>query len=125
AWQKSISDKFKAQTGATIKFETFATANDELTKIQTSVVAGSGPDVYAIGTTLTPTAYSTKAFVTLGDAEWQKLGGKDKFVPASLGISGPDDKNQIGIPWVGRPFVMAYNTELLKQAGIAKPATSW
>jgi multiple sugar transport system substrate-binding protein len=125
AWQKSISDKFKAQTGATVKFETFASANEELTKIQTSVVSGTGPDVYAVGTTLTPTAYSTGAFVKLGDAEWQKLGGKDKFVPATLGISGPDDQNQVGIPWVSRPFVMAYNTELLKAAGIDKPATTW
>ncbi|MDT5032637.1 MAG: multiple sugar transport system substrate-binding protein [Actinoplanes sp.] len=125
AWEKAIAEKFKAQTGADIKWEMFASANDELTKIQTSVVSGSGPDVYAIGTTLTPTAYSTKAFVTLGDAEWNKIGGKDKFVPASLGISGPDDKNQIGIPWVGRPFVMAYNTELLKAAGIDQPATTW
>jgi len=81
AWQKSISDKFKAQTGATVKFETFATANDELTKIQTSVVSGTGPDVYAVGTTFTPTAYSTGAFVKLGDEQWQKVGGKDRFVP--------------------------------------------
>ncbi|MGW4947363.1 ABC transporter substrate-binding protein [Actinoplanes sp. NPDC004185] len=124
-WQKAVSDKFKAQTGADVKWETFASANDELTKIQTSVVSGTGPDVYAIGTTLTPTAYSTKAFVTLGDKEWQKVGGKDKFVPSSLGISGPDAQHQIGIPWVGRPFVMVYNTELLKAAGIAKPATTW
>jgi multiple sugar transport system substrate-binding protein len=125
AWQKSISDKFKAQTGATVEFETFASANDELTKIQTSVVSGTGPDLYAVGTTMTPTAYSTGAFVKLSDEEWQKIGGKDRFVPASLGISGPDDKNQVGIPWVTRPFVMAYNTELLKAAGISKPATTW
>jgi multiple sugar transport system substrate-binding protein len=125
AWQQSISDKFKAQTGATVKFETFASANEELTKIQTSVVSGSGPDVYAVGTTLTPTAYSTGAFVKLGDKEWQTLGGKEKFVPATLGISGPDDQNQVGVPWVSRPFVMAYNTELLKAAGISKPATTW
>ena len=125
AWQKSISDKFKAQTGATVQFETFASANDELTKIQTSVVSGTGPDLYAVGTTMTPTAYSTGAFVKLGDSEWQKIGGKDKFVPATLGISGPDDKNQVGIPWVSRPFVMAYNTDLLKAAGISKPATTW
>jgi multiple sugar transport system substrate-binding protein len=125
AWQKSMSDKFKAQTGADVKFETFATANDELTKIQTSVVAGSGPDVYAVGTTFTPTAYSTGAFVKLGDDEWKKIGGKEKFVPATLGISGPDEQNQVGIPWVSRPFVMAYNTELLKAAGIDKPATTW
>lgn len=125
AWQKSISEKFKAQTGADVKFETFASANDELTKIQTSVVAGSGPDVYAVGTTFTPTAYSTGAFVKLGDEEWKKIGGKEKFVPATLGISGPDEQNQVGIPWVSRPFVMAYNTELLKAAGIDKPATTW
>jgi multiple sugar transport system substrate-binding protein len=125
AWQKSINDKFKAQTGATVKFETFASANDELTKIQTSVVSGTGPDVYAVGTTMTPTAYSTGAFVKLSDSDWQKIGGKDKFVPATLGISGPDDKNQVGIPWVSRPFVMAYNTDLLKAAGISKPATTW
>jgi multiple sugar transport system substrate-binding protein len=125
AWQQSISDKFKAQTGATVKFETFASANEELTKIQTSVVSGSGPDVYAVGTTLTPTAYSTGAFVKLGDKEWQTLGGKEKFVPATLGISGPDDQNQVGVPWVSRPFVMAYNTELLTAAGISKPATTW
>src|SRR3954454_19833198 len=67
AWQKSVADKFKTQTGSTVKFETFASANDELTKIQTSVVSGTGPDLYAVGTTLTPTAYSTGAFVTLGD----------------------------------------------------------
>jgi len=125
AWQQSVSDKFKAQTGATVKFETFASANEELTKIQTSVVSGTGPDVYAVGTTLTPTAYSTGAFVKLDDEKWQKVGGKDKFVPATLGISGPDQQNQVGIPWVSRPFVMAYNTELLKAAGISKPATTW
>ncbi|WBB67714.1 extracellular solute-binding protein [Micromonospora sp. WMMD812] len=125
AWQKSIAEKFKSQTGADVKWETFASANDELTKIQTSVVAGSGPDVYAVGTTFTPTAYSTKAFVSLGDEEWTKIGGKEKFIPSSLGISGPDEKEQVGIPWVGRPFVMVYNTELLKAAGIDKPATTW
>ena len=125
AWQKSIAEQFKTQTGAEIAWETFATANDELTKIQTSVVSGSGPDVYAVGTTFTPTAYSTQAFVTLGDEEWQKVGGRDKFIPSALGISGPDEQNQVGIPWVGRPFVMVYNTELLKAAGIEKPATTW
>src|SRR4051794_2761011 len=124
-WQKSVADKFKTQTGATLKWETFASASDEITKIQTSVVSGTGPDVYAVGTTMTPTAYSTKAFVTLGNDEWNKIGGKNKFIPSTLGISGPDDKNQIGIPWVGRPFVMVYNKDLLKAAGIAKPATTW
>lgn len=125
AWFASTAATFKKLTGADINWETFASASDELTKIQTSVVSGDGPDVYAVGTTFTPTAYSTKAFTKLGDAEWSKLGGKAKFVPSALGISGPDANNQVGIPFVSRPFVMAYNTELLKAAGIAKPATTW
>ncbi|NDU79040.1 ABC transporter substrate-binding protein, partial [Actinomadura sp. DSM 109109] len=36
-WMTDIAAKFKQQTGAELKFETFASANDELTKIQTSV----------------------------------------------------------------------------------------
>ena len=124
-WQSDIAAKFKAETGADVKFETFASANDELTRIQTSVVSGQGPDVYGLGTTFTPTAYATKAFVTLSDDDWKKVGGKDRFNPAALGISGPDEDHQAGIPFVSRPFVMAYNKDLLAAAGIDKPATSW
>lgn len=125
AWFTKTAADFKTLTGATVQWETFATANDEMTRIQTSVVSGTGPDVYGLGTTFTPTAYSTGAFVKLGAAEWAQVGGKDKFVPATLGISGPDADSLIGIPFVSRPFVMAYNTELLEKAGIAKPATTW
>ncbi|MET1087055.1 MAG: extracellular solute-binding protein [Arthrobacter sp.] len=124
-WQSDIAAKFKAETGADVKFETFASANDELTRIQTSVVSGQGPDVYSLGTTFTPTAFATKAFVTLSEDDWKKVGGKDRFNPATLGISGPDEEHQAGIPFVSRPFVMAYNKDLLAAAGIDKPATSW
>lgn len=124
-WQSDIAAKFKAETGADVKFETFASANDELTRIQTSVVSGQGPDIYGLGTTFTPTAFATKAFVTLSDDDWKKVGGKDRFNKAALGISGPDEQNQAGIPFVSRPFVMAYNKDLLAAAGIEKPATTW
>ena len=124
-WFKDVSAQFQKETGATVKFETFASANDELTKIQTSVLSGQGPDIYDLGTTFTPTAYSTGAFVKLTDADWAKIGGRDRFVPATLGISGPDSKNEVGIPFLSRPFVMAYNKDLLAAAGIDKPATTW
>ncbi|WP_028049903.1 ABC transporter substrate-binding protein [Cellulomonas sp. URHD0024] len=124
-WFGEVSDKFKAETGATVEFETFASANDELTKIQTSVLSGQGPDVYSLGTTFTPTAYATGAFMTLGDAEWAQVGGRDKFVPSTLGISGPDEKNEIAVPFASRPFVMAYNKDLLAAAGITDLPTTW
>ena len=79
-WFKDVSAQFQKETGATVNFETFASANDELTKIQTSVLSGQGPDIYDLGTTFTPTAYSTGAFVKLSDADWAKVGGRDRFV---------------------------------------------
>src|SRR5450759_1669222 len=124
-WFKDVSAAFETQTGATVNFQTFASGTEELTKIQTSVVANQGPDIYVVGTTFTPTAYSTGAFVSLTADDWSKVGGKDKFVHATLGISGPSDSDQVGIPFNSGPFAMAYNTDLLAKAGIDKPATTW
>src|SRR3954453_11983523 len=124
-WFTDVSDAFKKDTGAAVHFETFASANEELTKIQTSVLSGQGPDIYALGTTFTPTAYATKAFIELKDDDWNAIGGRDRFVPATLGISGPEKDHEVGIPFASRPFVMAYNKDMLTAAGIDKPADSW
>src|SRR5690606_31943264 len=93
-WFSDISDAFEEATGAKVNFETYTSADEELTKIQTSVVSGQGPDIFGVGTTFTPTAYSTDAFVALSAEDWARVGGEDKFVPAALGLAGPtkDDR---------------------------------
>ena len=88
AWQQDIQNQFKTQTGAAIKWETFATANDEVTKIETSAVSGNGPDIYGVGTTMTPTAYATGAFTKLDDAAWQKVGGQGQVPAGDIGHLG-------------------------------------
>jgi multiple sugar transport system substrate-binding protein len=124
-WQQDTAAEFKRTTGADVQWETYSSAQEELTAIQTSVISGQGPDVYAIGTTFTPTAYATGAFVRMGKQQWDAIGGKDQFDPASFGISGPSASKQIGIPFASRPFVMAVNTDLLAQAGITEMPTTW
>jgi multiple sugar transport system substrate-binding protein len=124
-WQQDTAAEFKRTTGADIQWETYSSGQEELTAIQTSVISGQGPDVYAIGTTFTPTAYATGAFVQMGEQQWDAVGGKDQFDPASFGISGPSATKQIGIPFASRPFVMAVNTDLLAQAGITEMPTTW
>ena len=124
-WQQDTAAEFKRTTGADIQWETYSSAQEELTAIQTSVISGQGPDVYAIGSTFTPTAYATGAFVQMGAKEWKAVGGKDQFDPASFGISGPSSSKQIGIPFASRPFVMAVNKDLLAQAGIDSMPTTW
>ena len=128
AWSKDVQAKFKAATGADLTIETYASSSDETTKIQASIVAGSGPDVYQLGTTFTPVAYGTKGFVTLTDDDWTKAGGKSQLVPETLGMSGPDANTQIGIPVAARPFVMAYNTDCSKRPASRlrpPPGTVW
>jgi multiple sugar transport system substrate-binding protein len=125
AWFTHIQEEFRKRTGAEVRFETFASAADEQKRIQTAVVSGEGPDVYSLGTTFTPVAQATKAFVELGDAEWAAIGGRERFTPATLAMSGPDSAHQVGIPFLSRPFAMAYNTELFAKAGLPGPPTTW
>jgi multiple sugar transport system substrate-binding protein len=125
AWMDRIKQEFRAKTGADITFETFASSSDEQTKIQTSVVSGDGPDVYQLGTTFTPVAYATKGFQTLSDADWQKIGGRQRFVPAALGMSGPDPQHEIAVPMSTRPYGMVYNTTMFQAAGITTPPQTW
>lgn len=125
AWSKDLTDKFKAKTGSDLVIETYATSADETTKIQSSIVSGTGPDIYNLGTTFTPVAYGTGGFLELSDDDWKKIGGRERFIPESLGMSGPDQTKQIGIPAAMRPFSLAYNTEMFKTAGISAPPKTW
>ncbi|WP_144755643.1 ABC transporter substrate-binding protein [Curtobacterium pusillum] len=124
-WQQDVAAEFQRTTGAKVQWETYSSAQEELTAIQTSVISGQGPDVYAIGSTFTPTAYATGAFVEMDSKDWKAVGGKDQFDPASFGISGPSSSKQIGIPFASRPFVMAVNKDLLADAGIDSMPTTW
>ena len=124
-WMQQISNEFHKSTGATIAWDTFSGASEEQTKIQSSIVTGSGPDVFSMGTTFVPTAQATKGFTTLTDQDWQAVGGKDRFFKPQLTMSGISPSEQIAVPWVMRPYAMVYNKELFQKAGITTPPTTW
>jgi multiple sugar transport system substrate-binding protein len=124
-WMQHVKDEFTKKTGASVEFETYSSATEEQQKIQTSVVSGQGPDIYEIGTTFTPTAYSSGAFLKLGDEQWNAVGGRDRFVPSTLAMSGPDEVDQIAVPFSSLPFVLVYNTQMFTAAGIGGPPSTW
>ncbi|MGA8115553.1 MAG: extracellular solute-binding protein [Actinocatenispora sp.] len=121
----TVSREFEKQTGYKVTFRTYASSSDEQQQLQSSVISGSGPDVFSLGTTFVPTAYATGAFHVLSEDDWRVLGGRDRFVPQQLSMSGPSRDKQIGVPYATQPFVMVYNTEMFRKAGISGPPRTW
>jgi multiple sugar transport system substrate-binding protein len=124
-WMQQMSSDFQKATGATIAWDTYSTAAEEQTKLQTSIVSGTGPDVFSLGTGNVPTAQSTGGFVVFTNQDWQAVGGKSKFFARQLTESGISPDKQIAVPWLMRPYTMVYNKELFQKAGITAPPTSW
>src|SRR5947209_13789778 len=124
-WMQQIGNEFQKATGSTIAWDTFSSSNEEQTKLQTSVVSGSGPDIFSFGTTFVPTAQATKGFTTLTDQDWKAVGGKDKFFKQQLTMAGSSPNQLIAVPFVMRPFAMVYNKDMFQKAGITTPPTTW
>ena len=124
-WMQQIASEFQKATGSTIAWDTYSGSSEEQTKIQTSIVSGSGPDIFQFGTTFVPTAQATKGFTVLTDQDWQAVGGKDRFFQQQLTMAGSSPSQSIVVPFVMRPFAMVYNKELFQKAGITTAPTTW
>jgi multiple sugar transport system substrate-binding protein len=124
-WMQQIASEFHKTTGANVAWDTYSSSNEEQTKLQTSIVSGSGPDIFSLGTTFVPTAQATKGFTTLTDQDWKLVGGKDRYFKQQLTMSGSSPDQLIAVPWVMRPFAMVYNKQLFQKAGITSPPTTW
>ena len=124
-WMQQMSQQFQQLTGAKVAWDTFNGSSEEQTRLQTAIVSGHGPDIFAFGTTFVPTAQSTKGFHTLSAADWALAGGKGRIFKQQLTMSGKSPSAQIAVPFVMRPFAMVYNTALFKKARISSPPTTW
>jgi multiple sugar transport system substrate-binding protein len=116
-----VKQKFQQDNpGSTFTWDTYATAAEEQTKLETSAAAREGPDVFEFGSTVVPTAYASGSFEHFTDAMWSELGGRAAFFQPQLAMSGPSSDKQIGVPWSGNPFALVYNSDLVKQ-----PPKTW
>ena len=95
------------------------------TKITTAITSGQGPDVVEIGNTDAPTLANTGAFMAWGDTELAAIGGKDQFVGESLSAYVPTGQQPPSVPFSAGSWLLLYNKDLFKQAGIAAPPTTW
>ncbi|MGH7910643.1 MAG: hypothetical protein ACREOV_02865, partial [Candidatus Dormibacteraceae bacterium] len=109
ALQSLFAKKFP---GSSFTWDTYATSGEELTKLETSAAAHSGPDIFEFGSTLVPTAYASNSFEVITKSMWDEMGGKHAFIEAQLAMSGPSPDKLIAVPKTANPYAMVYNTKL-------------
>jgi multiple sugar transport system substrate-binding protein/raffinose/stachyose/melibiose transport system substrate-binding protein len=117
-------DKFKRQTGITVKLEVVPWS-DLLNRILTATTSGQGPDVLNIGNTWSASLQATGAFLPWNAANFAKIGGKDRFVDSALGSTGATGKDPAAVPLYSMAYALYYNKQIFADAGIAQPPTTW
>jgi multiple sugar transport system substrate-binding protein len=128
--QAQLMDMIKAQfekenPGSSFTYDTYASAAEETTKIETASAAQEGPDIFEFGSTVVPTAYATGSFEVFTDDMWNHLGGKKIFLQPQLTMSGPSPDKLIAVPVSGNPWAMVHNKAMFQAAGISKVPATW
>ncbi|MEU5549658.1 MULTISPECIES: sugar ABC transporter substrate-binding protein [unclassified Micromonospora] len=117
-------DRFTQQTGITVNVEVVPWS-DLLNRLLAAATTGQGPDVVNIGNTWSASLQATGALVEFDDATLDKIGGKDRFVPAALAAAGAADKPPAAVPLYSLAYALYYNKKAFADAGVTAPPTTW
>jgi multiple sugar transport system substrate-binding protein len=117
-------EKFRAQTGITVKVEVVPWA-DLLNRILAATTSGQGPDVLNIGNTWSASLQATGAFLPFDDATLDRLGGRDRFLPASLAATGAAGEPPAAVPLYSLAYGLYFNKKRFAEAGITQPPATW
>jgi multiple sugar transport system substrate-binding protein len=116
--------KFEKQTGIKVKVEVVPWS-DLLNRILTATTSGQGPDVLNIGNTWSASLQATGGLLPWTDANFAKIGGKDRFVDSALGSTGVSGKDPAAVPLYSMAYALYYNKQIFADAGISKPPATW
>lgn len=117
-------NKFTQQTGIKVKLEVVGWP-DLLNRILAATTSGQGPDVLNIGNTWSASLQATGALLPFDDATFAKVGGKDRFAPASIAAAGAAGKDPAAVPIYSMAYGLYYNKKMFADAGIANPPKTW
>ncbi len=117
-------DKFEKQTGIKVKLEVVPWS-DLLNRILTATTSGQGPDVLNIGNTWSASLQATGGLLPWDDEQFEKIGGKDRFVDSALGSTGAEGQPPVAVPLYSMAYALYYNKQMFADAGIDAPPATW
>ncbi|MYW66991.1 extracellular solute-binding protein [Streptomyces sp. SID8379] len=117
-------DKFEKKTGIKVKLEVVPWS-DLLNRIMAATTSGQGPDVLNIGNTWSASLQATGALQPWDAKQFDKIGGKDRFVESAIGSAGAEGKDPAAVPLYSMSYALYYNKKMFKDAGITKPPATW
>ncbi|MEU4565241.1 sugar ABC transporter substrate-binding protein [Micromonospora sp. NPDC023956] len=117
-------DRFEQQTGIKVTVEVVPWS-DLLNRLLTAATSGQGPDVVNIGNTWSASLQATGAMVEFDDATLDRIGGRDRFVPAALAAAGAAGKPPAAVPLYSLAYALYYHKKAFADAGITAPPTTW
>jgi len=117
-------DKFEKQTGIEVKLEVVPWS-DLLNRILTATTSGQGPDVLNIGNTWSASLQASGALLPWDEKNFDKIGGRDRFVESALGSTGVQGQDPAAVPLYSMAYALYYNKKLFAEAGITKPPATW
>ncbi|GAA2316049.1 sugar ABC transporter substrate-binding protein [Streptomyces hawaiiensis] len=117
-------DKFEKRTGIKVRLEVVPWS-DLLNRILTATTSGQGPDVLNIGNTWSASLQATGALLPWDAENFDKIGGRDRFVDSALGSTGAEGKDPAAVPLYSMSYALYYNKKLFADAGISKPPATW
>ncbi|MFI6207925.1 ABC transporter substrate-binding protein [Streptomyces sp. NPDC051041] len=117
-------DKFEKQTGIEVKLEVVPWS-DLLNRILTATTSGQGPDVLNIGNTWSASLQATGALLPWDEKNFDKIGGRDRFVDSALASTGARGEDPAAVPLYSMAYALYYNKRMFADAGIAEPPATW
>ncbi|MGV9555458.1 ABC transporter substrate-binding protein [Streptomyces sp. NPDC003401] len=117
-------DKFEKETGIKVKLEVVPWS-DLLNRILTATTSGQGPDVLNIGNTWSASLQATGGLLPWDDANFARIGGKDRFVASALASTGVRGEAPAAVPLYSMAYALYYNKQILADAGISRPPATW
>ncbi|MCX4903211.1 sugar ABC transporter substrate-binding protein [Streptomyces sp. NBC_00878] len=116
--------KFEQETGIKVKLEVIPWS-DLLNRILAATTSGQGPDVLNIGNTWSASLQATGALLPWDTKNFDKIGGKDRFVESALGSAGASSSDPAAVPLYSMAYALYYNKKMFADAGISGPPATW